>query len=143
LIIQRACEDKEMSDSKTLDTMEKKELQTEQEKTVPGKYYVPHTDIFEREDDLIVVMEIPGVNRNDTDIQVEKNILSVEARIDYSKFDGLKPVYTEYNIGHYSRSFTLSNEIDQGRITAKTEDGVLVLKLPKSKDATPRRIELS
>jgi HSP20 family protein len=132
-----------MSDSKVLDTMEKKELETEQEKTVPGKHYVPYTDIFEEDDALIVVMEIPGVARNDTDIHVDKNVLSVEAKINHSQYDGLAPVYTEYNIGHYSRSFTLSNEIDQDGISAKTEEGVLTLRLPKSKDTPPRRIEIS
>ena len=132
-----------MSDSKVLDTVEKKELQTEQEKTVPGKYYVPYTDIFEEQDALIVVMEMPGVGRSDTEIHVEKNILSVEGKINHAKYDGLSPVYTEYNIGHYSRSFTLSNEIDQNGISASTEDGVLTLRLPKSKEAAPRRIEVS
>ncbi len=132
-----------MSDSKVLDTVEKKELQTEQEKTVPGKYYVPYTDIFEEQDALIVVMEMPGVERNDTEIHIEKNILSVEGKINHAKYDGLSPVYTEYNVGHYSRSFTLSNEIDQDGITAQTEDGVLTLRLPKSKEAAPRRIEVS
>jgi HSP20 family protein len=132
-----------MTDSKVLDTVEKRELESEQEKTVPGKHYVPYTDIFEEEDALIVVMEIPGVDRNDTDIHVDKNILSVEAKINHSKYDELTPVYTEYNIGHYSRSFNLSNEIDQDGISAKTEDGVLTLRLPKSKEAPPRRIEVS
>ncbi len=132
-----------MTDSKVLDTIEKKELETEQEKTVPGKYYVPYTDIFEEDDALIVVMEIPGVDRNDTEINVDKNILSVEAKISHAKYDGLSPVYTEYNIGHYSRSFALSNEIDQDGISAKTEDGVLTLRLPKGKGAQPRRIEVS
>jgi HSP20 family protein len=132
-----------MSDSNVLDTMEKRELESEQEKTVPGKHYVPYTDIFEESEALTVVMEIPGVDRNNTEIHVDKNILSVEAKINHAQYDGLTPVYTEYNIGHYSRSFTLSNEINQDGITAKTEDGVLTLRLPKSKDVAPRRIEIS
>lgn len=132
-----------MSDSNILDTMEKRELESEQEKTVPGKHYVPYTDIFEENDALVVVMEIPGVDRNDTKVHVDKGILSVEAKINHAQYDGLTPVYTEYNIGHYSRSFNLSNEIDQEGITAKTDDGVLTLRLPKSKDAPPRRIEIS
>jgi HSP20 family molecular chaperone IbpA len=132
-----------MSDSNVLDTMEKRELESEQEKTVPGKHYVPYTDIFEESEALIVVMEIPGVDRSNTEIHVDKDILSVEAKINHAQYDGLTPVYTEYNIGHYSRSFTLSNEINQDGITAKTEDGVLTLRLPKSKDVPPRRIEIS
>lgn len=131
-----------MTASNVLSTIEKKELETEQEHTAPGKHYAPYTDIFELDDALVVVMEIPGVDRNDTNINVEKNILSVEGKIGHSKYDGVKPVYTEYNIGHYSRSFSLSNEIDQDGITAKIEDGVLTLKLPKTKDVSPKRIEV-
>lgn len=132
-----------MTDSNVLDTLEKKEHETEQEKTVPGKHYVPYTDIFEVDEALVVVMEIPGVDRSDTNIHIEKNILTVEGRIGHSKYDALSPVYTEYNIGHYSRSFTLSNEINQDDITADIEDGVLTLKLPKTKEVQPRRIEIS
>ncbi len=131
-----------MSDSKVLDKVEKKELEGKEEKTVPGKHYIPYTDIFETEDALMVVMEMPGVERSDVNIDVEKNVLSVAGRIQFSKYDDLKPVYTEYNIGHFSRSFVLSNEIDQHGITAKVDDGVLTLTLPKAKEATARRIEI-
>jgi len=132
-----------MTDSNILNTLEKRELETEQEKTVPGKHYVPYTDIFENDEALMVVMEIPGVDRSDANINVENNVLSVEGRITHATYNALSPVYTEYNIGHYSRSFTLSNEIDQEGISAKIEDGVLALKLPKTKDTPPRRIEIS
>lgn len=131
-----------MSDSKVLDKVEKKELEGKDEKTVPGKHYIPYTDIFETEDALMVVMEMPGVERSDVSIDVEKNILSVEGRVQFSKYDNLKPVYTEYNIGHFSRSFALSNEIDQHAIAAKVDDGVLTLTLPKVKEAAARRIEV-
>jgi HSP20 family protein len=55
---------------------------------------------------------------------------------------GMEPVYTEYNIGHYTRSFTLSNKIDQERISAQLDDGVLTLTLPKAQEAQPRRISI-
>jgi HSP20 family molecular chaperone IbpA len=132
----------EMTESKVLDKVEKKELESKQEKTVPGKHYVPYTDIFEQDDSLMVVMEIPSVEREDLDINVEKNVLSIEGRINFSKYDDLKPLYTEYNVGHFSRSFSLSNEIDQSGITARVEDGVLSLTLPKAKQAATRRIEV-
>ncbi len=131
-----------MTESTILDKVEKKELESKQEKTVPGKHYVPYTDIFETDDSLMVVMEIPGVERKDVDINVEKNVLTVEGLINFSKYDDLKPVYTEYNVGHFSRSFSLSNEIDQGAISARVEDGVLTLTLPKAKEAAMRRIEV-
>jgi HSP20 family molecular chaperone IbpA len=131
-----------MTESRVLDKVEKKEHESKQEKTVPGKHYVPYTDIFERDDSLMVVMEIPGVEPKDLDINVEKNLLTIEGRINFSKYDNLKPLYTEYNVGHFSRSFSLSNEIDQSGITARVEDGVLSLTLPKAKEAATRRIQV-
>ena len=54
----------------------------------------------------------------------------------------MEPVYAEYNVGHYARSFALSNTIDQEKISANLEDGVLTLTLPKAKHAQPRRIAI-
>ena len=59
-----------------------------------------------------------------------------------SKYEGLEPVYSEYNVGHYARAFTLSDKIDQEGISAELDDGVLTLTLKKSKDAMPRRIAI-
>jgi len=85
---------------------------------------------------------MPGVERKDVDIRLEDNVLRVEGRIDFSKYEGLEPVYTEYNIGPYARAFTLSDRIDQDNISAELEDGVLKLTLKKAKEAGPRRIAI-
>ena len=131
-----------MVQSQSLQVQEKKELTPKEEKTVPARYYVPSADIYETEDALVVVMEVPGVEKKDLDIRLENDVLRVEGRIDFTKYDGLDPLYTEYNVGHYSRAFTLSGKIDQHQISAELEDGVLKLTLKKSKDALPRRITI-
>jgi len=94
------------------------------------------------DDALIVVMEIPGVQRKDIDINVERDVIRIEAHIDPSKYDGLDPLYTEYNVGHFARAFRFSRKIDRQQIGAQLEDGVLTLTLKKAKDAMPRRIEI-
>jgi HSP20 family molecular chaperone IbpA len=91
---------------------------------------------------LTVVMEMPGVDRQNVEVTVENNVLSVSGRIDFSKYEGLQPVYTEYNVGHYARSFELSSKIDQGKITADLKDGVMTLVLPKAEEAKPRKIKV-
>ena len=129
-----------MAEERTLDSVEKKELESTEEQTVPGKFYVPYTDIHETEDALIVTMEMPGVEKDDIDVELEKNVLSVEGRIDFDEYDALEPLYTEYNVGHFRRSFKLSNDVDQAKIAANIEDGVLTLHLPKAAEQKPRTI---
>ena len=131
-----------MAQSQSLQPQEKKELVSKDENTAPVRYFVPATDIFETEDALTVVMEVPGVGREAIDISLENNVLKIEAKIDPAKYDGMEPLYTEYNVGHFSRSFTLSNKIDREQISANLEDGVLTLTLKKAKEATPRKISV-
>ena len=132
-----------MARSQALEVQEKKELVSKEEKTVPARYYVPTTDIFETDDALTVVMEIPGVERQALVVNIENDVLRVDARIDFSKYEELEPLYTEYNVGHFTRSFTLSNNIDQQQISAQLDDGVLTLTLKKAKEAVPRRIAIN
>ena len=131
-----------MANSQALAVQEKKELVSKEEKTVPARYYVQITDIYETDDALTVVMEIPGVEKKDVEVNVENDVLQVEGRVDFTKYEGLEPLYTEYNVGHFARSFTLSNRIDQQQIAAQLEDGVLTLTLKKAKEAMPRKIAI-
>jgi HSP20 family protein len=93
-----------------LEVQEKKELRTKDEKTVPARYFVPTTDIHETDESLTVVMEVPGVDKEDIAVKLENDVLSVQGQIDFSKYQEMEPVYTEYNVGHYARSFTLSGQ---------------------------------
>jgi HSP20 family molecular chaperone IbpA len=125
-----------------LQVQQKRELEKKQEATIPARIYVPPTDIFETERALTIVAEMPGVEKAKVDVSVEDGVLTIQGQIDFSKYQDLRPVYTEYNVGHYRRSFSLSNRIDQNRISAEMNDGVLTLVLPKAEEAKPRRISV-
>ena len=131
-----------MAEKQELTVREKKELVAKEEKTVPGRYYVPYADIYETDEALTVVMEMPGVEKSRLNVALENDLLKVDGQIDFTKYRDMEPVYAEYNVGHYARSFTLSNKIDQEKISAQLEDGVLTLTLPKAKQARPRRISI-
>jgi len=127
---------------KPLEVQQKKELLAKGEKTVPARYYVPSTDIFETDDALVLVMEVPGVDRKNVEVRLENDELRIEARIDFANYDGMEPLYTEYNVGHFARTFTLPQVIDQSNIGALLNDGVLTLTLKKGQKAQPRKIEI-
>ena len=131
-----------MAAKQDLAVRDKKELVTKEEKTVPARYYVPYGDIYETSDALSVVLEMPGVEKKDISVALENDVLRVEGKIDFTKYEGMEPIYTEYNVGHYTRTFTLSDKIDQEGISAQLDDGVLTLTLPKAKEAQPRRISI-
>ena len=131
-----------MAAKQELQVQKKREQETREEATIPARIFVPDADIYESEDVLTVILEMPGVARDNVKVGVEDGVLKVEGQLDLSKYQGLHPLYTEYNIGHYARSFQLSSKIDQNKITASMKDGVLSLTLPKVEEAKPRRIEV-
>jgi len=131
-----------MAETHELAVRDKKELVGKDEKTVPGRFYVPYADIYETDAALSVVVEMAGVAKENVSVALENDVLRIEGRLDFAKYEGMEPVYTEYNVGHYARSFALSDKIDQAKISAQLEDGVLTLTLPKAKQAQPRRIAI-
>jgi HSP20 family protein len=132
-----------MAERKELQVQKKRELETREETTIPARIYVPTADIYETADALSVVLEMPGVERSNVNVHVKDDVLRVEGRLDLSKYQGLQPLYTEYNVGHYARSFEISNKIDQSKISALMKDGVVTIVLPKAEQAKPRKIEVS
>ena len=121
---------------------QKKEVATKDERTAPARYFVPSTDIYETDDALSLILEVPGVDKKDLTVELEAGTLRIEARIDFSQYEGLEPLYSEYNVGHYLRSFALSEKIDQNGISAALADGLLTVTLRKAKEAVPRRIAI-
>lgn len=131
-----------MAGERELQVQQKREVEKAQEQTTPMRAFLPTTDIYETEDELTVVLEMPGVDRDNIEVNVENGVLTVEGKINFGKYEGMQPIYSEYNIGPYRRSFRISSRVDQDRIRAEMRDGVISLVLPKAEEAKARRIEV-
>jgi HSP20 family protein len=115
---------------------------TDIETTRQRPIFLPHTDIYEREDAIVVVAEMPGVNRDDVDVNLENNELTVSGHAEGPQVEGHELSYAEYETGDYQRRFRISAPIDAEKIDASMKDGVLRVILPKSKEAQPRKVEV-
>ena len=104
--------------------------------------YRPLTDIYETEDDVVLLVEMPGVAPGDFDVTLERRVLTIHGRAGDDRHDGYRRVYAEYGVGDYERTFTLSESIDPERIKAEHRQGVLSVTLPKAAPAKARKIEV-
>jgi HSP20 family molecular chaperone IbpA len=130
--------------TKEMELKEKKEVKKEAgEGTRPGPVFVPPVDILENEKELIVLADMPGVESKNVDIDLRDNQLTIIGRIDSMEDEKEVSLYKEFNWGDYFRVFTLSDIIDQGKITAKMDNGVLRLVLPKVEKAKPQKIKVN
>lgn len=104
--------------------------------------FVMQADIYEMDDQIIIVADVPGADESSIDVTLEKNVLTINAYVDPKTPQGHTLAFAEYEIGDYQRSFRLSNEIDRDKIDAKVKDGVLRLYLPKAGEARSRKISV-
>jgi HSP20 family molecular chaperone IbpA len=104
--------------------------------------FLPPTDIYETEESVVLLVDMPGIAPEDVDITLERRMLTIRGRAPIAEHKNYSRVYAEYEEGDYERVFTLSEEIDQDRIKAAHRDGVLSLTLPKSEQARTRKIEV-
>ncbi len=125
-----------------LQVHQKEELQSS-EGTREGVYFKPNVDIFESDEALMVVADLPGTAAEDVEIDLRDNMLTLTGIVDTGWGDNWQPLYTEYRSGHFTRQFRLGQQIDQSKITAEMTDGVLRLKLPKAEHSVPRKIEVT
>ena len=131
------------NEKKEISAHTKEEIKKEEgEPTRSGVFYSPTVDIYESKDSITLLADIPGVQKNDVDIDIENKMLTLTGLLRNEK-KGLIPVYKEYGIGGYLRSFKLGDTIDQTKISATLNDGVLTLVLPKADKLKPRKIEIS
>jgi len=115
-----------------LQETEKQEVQESgAERTRERPAFIPRSDIYELNSEIVVVADMPGVDADSVEITLERSTLTINGYIKPMELAGYAPAYAEYREGDYQRSFSLSNEIDQSKIEADMKDGVLHLHLPK------------
>jgi HSP20 family protein len=122
-----------------LKIQEKKAVQPNGETTKPDTYFAPHVDIFETEQEVVVLADVPGVAPEGIDLALEENILTIQAQRSPVQYLG-RVILEEYETGHYLRRFTLAESIDQERIEAALVNGVLKVRLPKLGPSQPKKI---
>ena len=132
-----------MSDSKELQVKDKQEVAVPAEQTRPGVVFTPDVDIFENEQQITLMADMPGVAADDISIDLNDNVLNISGEVKPFENENESDVLVEFEIGRYARQFTLSEVIDQGKIEAKHEDGVLRLTLPKAEKARRMQIAVS
>jgi HSP20 family protein len=122
-----------------LQVEEKKEVQATGESTRDVPVFVPPVDIYESQNALTLLADMPGVPIENIDIDLDSDQLTIRGKISETQESG-KVIFREYAVGDYYRQFTLSSDIDRTKIQASMKDGVLKLVLPKGEAAKPRKI---
>jgi HSP20 family molecular chaperone IbpA len=122
--------------------IEKQEVESpaEVETTRNVRTFVPRVDIYETEENVVLLADMPGVNEQSVDITLEKNILTINGYTSRQAPEGFEPTYAEYRFGNYERTFAVSDEVDREQIEATVKNGVLRLMMPKAETAKTRKI---
>lgn len=132
-----------MAEAQTLQ-VEKEEIDNAEdtERTRDQACFLPRADIYEMDDQIVIVADMPGADKNSIDVTLEKNIITINAAVDPVIPQGYALQAAEYEVGDYHRTFRLSNEIDRSKIEAVVKDGVLRLYLTKAAEAKARKISV-
>jgi len=104
-----------------------------------GRYFTPAVDIHSSETQITLVADMPGVTKDNLDLDLREGILTVVGRVNDVP-EQHRPLQREYEVGGYMRRFTVGEDIELSSITATLKDGVLTVVLPKTKEAQPRKI---
>jgi len=131
-----------MANEKPTSVQKTEAQKSEIERTSSNVTFIPYTDIIENEDGLTIMMDLPGAEDNNVDINLEDKVLTVTAKVEPLTFEGYRPLYAEYRIGDFERAFRLNDDFDADKIEAHLKEGVLTLVLPKSEAKKPRKIKI-
>jgi HSP20 family protein len=105
-----------------------------------GNWFVPATDVYETAQEVVLVMDMPGVCFDCTHVSIVDDELVVTGHVTHGEDEDDYVLYREYDVGHYHRHFGLPPTIDRARIEARMADGVLTVVMPKVEQVRPRRI---
>jgi HSP20 family protein len=131
-----------MADNELRPTGQREAGRNRAEGTRGAPYFSPQVDIFETQEALTLVADMPGVEGGGVEIDLKENVLTLQGNRSPSQTQGLSAIYQEYQEGNYYRQFILSEIVDQDKITAEMAGGVLRVTLPKVSKARPRKIEV-
>jgi HSP20 family protein len=110
------------------------------ERTRDRPTFVPRADIYETDQEIVVIADMPGVDEHSVDITLENDVLTINGHIEPLHPEDYSLAYAEYRVGDYQRSFALPDQIDRAKIEATVKDGVLHLHLPKVVEARTKKI---
>ena len=103
----------------------------------------PQVDIYETEQGLVVLADVPGAKPEGLDITLERRVLTIRAAVEDHAPDGYSPVYQEYEVGDFECQFTLSGDFDPDKIEASLADGVLRVTIPRAPQPEARTIKVT
>lgn len=109
---------------------------------VSGKANWPETNTYENTDEYILVSKVPGIEKDNIDISLKDNSLTIKGVRNKETDENLKRHLDERFSGNFERNFMLNNKIDIENIKAEASDGLLIIKLPKSVEMKPKKIEI-
>lgn len=115
---------------------------TPAERTRDNPTFTPRFDIFEKDDELILWGDLPGVSAENLDIDFEKNELAIHGHV-LPRTSGSQCLLAEYGVGDFYRTFAIGEAIDTEKISAELKNGVLTLHLPKTEAVKPRKISVT
>jgi len=102
------------------------------------RYMQPPADIYETSEGLVLLADLPGVAPSDLEIRLEDHRLTIQGKAQHMLTS--EPISREYELGNFFRQFELSEQVDQGKIAARLQHGVLTLRLPRAEKPEPRQI---
>lgn len=122
--------------------MATRDKNAEQERREPEFTLRPVVDIFENDQGITMLADLPGVSNDRLNLQVDKDTLKITGDASIGATQGMEPLWAEIRSTRYERAFTLSTELDAENITAAMKNGVLTVKIPKRPEVQPRKIQV-